>query len=47
MKKNINPGKPNKETIEAIEEVERLKNNQDVVTYNSFEELLKDSDDVQ
>ncbi len=47
MKKNINSEKPNKETIEAIEEVERLKNNHDVVTYNSFEELLKDLDDVQ
>lgn len=33
---------PNAETIEAIEEVRKLKENPNKKTYNSFDELMKD-----
>ncbi len=36
---------PNRETLEAIEEVRQLKNNPNKKTYHSFDEVLKELDD--
>lgn len=33
---------PNRETLEAIEEVKRLKNDPNKKTYNSFDEILRE-----
>ena len=35
---------PNRETLEAIEEVQRLKNDPTKKTYDSFDEILKELD---
>ncbi len=35
---------PNQETLEAIEEVQRLKNNPAKKTYDSFNEILKEAE---
>lgn len=36
---------PNRETLEAIEEVRQLKNNPNKKTYHSFDEVLRELDD--
>ncbi len=36
---------PNADTIEAIQEVQHLKEDKNKETYNSFEEILKELDD--
>ena len=41
---NISRDIPNRETLEAIEEVQRLKNDPTKKTYDSFDEILKELD---
>ncbi len=46
MKNVINYETPNAETIQAIEEVKRLKNDPNKKTYGSFAEILGELDNV-